>query len=241
MSTPPLFKQMAFCLISLFIFSSLSSSVTAQTKDEIINGSYFVAFGRYASSSELNFWRQKVGNSNIQQMVNNHRQYIQSNQYEREQTIKRSYMDAFGWQPSADEVRYWSGQNKTYAELMTNHINNWLNVYADKKELVIKQSYYKVFNRSATPAEVKYWMSQPTRSFVQLVAMHTTWKQQNQNNSSATNIKPNLNSNGISTAMLSPQAVSGVIAAGGGNVIAAGGGNVIAAGGGNVIAAGGGN
>lgn len=241
MRTTPRCKRMAFCLISLFMLSCLSSSVVAQTKDEIINGSYFVAFGRYPNSAELNYWRQHVGNSTIQQMVNNHRQYIQTNQYEREQTIRRSYMDAFGWQPSADEIRYWSGQNKTYGELMTNHINNWLNVYPDKKELVIKQSYYKVFGRSATAAELKYWMGQPTYSFVQLVAMHTTWKQKNQSNSSVISIKPNINTNGISTAGLSPQAISGVIAAGGGNVIAAGGGNVIAAGGGNVIAAGGGN
>lgn len=239
--TTPLCKQMVFCLLSFFVLSCLSSTVAAQSKDEIINGSYYVAFGRYATGGELNYWRRQVGNSTIQQMVNNHRQFIKTNQYEREQTIKRSYMDAFGWQPTAGEVRYWSGQNKTYAELMTNHINNWLNVYADKKAHVIKQSYYKVFGRSATAAELKYWMQQPTYSFVQLVAMHTTWKQQNQKQSSVTRVKPNINSNGICTKSLSPQAISGVVAAGGMNVIAPGGGNVIAAGGLNIIATGGGN
>jgi len=232
-------KKLSFYLIAIFSFSFFSTSVAAQSKDEVINGSYFVAFGRYATSGELNYWRQYVGNSTVQQMVERHRDFIKTNQYEREQTIKRSYQDAFGWQPSADEVKFWAGQHRTYAELISNHINNWLNVYPDKKEHVIRQSYYRVFNRNATADEVKYWMKQQTYSFVQLVAMHTTWKQQNQKSSTITGIRPNLNTNGISTAGLSPQAVSAVIAAGGGNVIAAGGGNVIAAGGGNVISAGG--
>jgi hypothetical protein len=234
-------KEVSIWLLSLFTIFLFSFSVAAQSKDEIINGSYLVAFGRYANSGELNYWRQKVGSSTIQQMVNNHREFIRTNQFEREQTIKRSYQDAFGWQPSADELRYWAGQTKTYGELISNHINNWLNVYPDKKELVIKQSYYKVFGRSCNAAELKYWMGQPTCSFVQLVAMHSTWKQQNQNKSTLTRVNPNIQANGISTAGLSPQAISGVVAAGGMNVIAPGGGNVVAAGGMNVIAPGGGN
>lgn len=234
-------KKMKLVVATLLLLSFFSTALHAQTKDEIINGSYFVAFGRFANSGELTYWRQNAGNKTIPQMVTNHRDYIKTNQNEREQTVKRSYMDAFGWQPSADELKYWSGQNKTYGELMTNHINNWLNVYKDKKELVIKQSYYKVFGRTANADEVKYWMSQATYSYVQLVATHTTWKQQNQNKSSVTAVKANLNTNGISTAGLSPQAISGVVAAGGGNVVAAGGGNVVAAGGGNAVAAGGGN
>jgi hypothetical protein len=234
-----LLKKLGISLLAVFSLTLFSTSVSAQSKDEVINGSYFVAFGRYATNGELNYWRQYVGNSTIQQMVENHRKFIKSNQHEREQTIKRSYMDAFGWQPSSDEVRYWSGQNKTYGELMTNHINNWLNAYSDKKQQVIKQSYYKVFGRSATAAELRYWMGQPTCSFVQLVAMHTTWKQQNQNKSTVTSVSPNLNANGISTVGVSPQAVNAIRAAGGGSVIAPGGGNVIAAGGGNVVAAGG--
>lgn len=234
------FRNRLLLATSILFFSSVFTAAYAQTKDEIINGSYFVAFGRYANSGELNYWRQNVSGKNIQQMVNNHRDYISSSQNEREQTIRRSYMDAFGWQPSTDELRYWSGQNKTYGELMTNHIKNWLNVYPDKKEQVIRQSYYKAFSRNASADEIKYWMSQPTYSFAQLVANHTTWKIKNQSRSSTTPIAPNLNTNGISTsAELSPQAVAGVVAAGGGNVIAPGGGNVIAAGGGNVVAAGG--
>lgn len=234
-------KQTRLALTTTAILFLSIFSLQAQTKDEIINGSYFVAFGRYANSGELTYWRKNAGSQTIQQMVTNHKTYIKTNQTEREQTIKRSYMDAFGWQPSADELKYWTTQNKTYGELLTNHINNWLNVYKDKKELVIKQSYYKVFGRTATADETKYWMAQPTYSYVQLVATHTTWKQQNQNKSSVTAVKPNINANGISTAGLSPQAISGVVAAGGLNVIAPGGGNVVAAGGLNVIAPGGGN
>ena len=233
-------RNVIFAMLAMLTLS-FSTSVNAQSKDEIINASYFVAFGRYASSGELNYWRQNVGNRNIPQMVENHRNYLKSNRYEKEKVVKNSYMDAFGWQPSADELRYWSSQNRTYAELMKNHIDNWLNIYPDKKEHVIRQSYYKVFNRNATRDEVKYWKRQPTYSFVQLVAMHTTWKQNNRSTSSATSIRPNIKTSSVSTASLSSQAASGIIAAGGGNIIAAGGGNVISAGGGNIIAAGGGN
>lgn len=225
---------------TVFFFSFLSPAV-AQSKDEIINVSYFIAFGRYASSGELNYWRQNLNGKTIAQMVQNHRQYMNSNPVEKQKAIRNSYMDAFGWQPSADELRYWTGQNKTYAELLKNHVDNWLSVYPDKKEHVIKQSYLKVFNRYPSSDELKYWKGQPTYSFVQLVAMHTTWKQNNQSKSSVTNIKPNLNANDISTASISSQAAAGAVAAGGANVVAAGGGNVIAAGGGNVVSAGGGN
>jgi hypothetical protein len=227
-------------LIALLLVTG-SAQLQAQSKNEVINGSYFVAFGRFANSGEMQYWKQNVGNRTIQQMVSNHKDYIKTNKAEREETVKRSYMDAFGWAPSGDELKYWSAQNKTYGELMSNHINNWLNVYPDKKEMVIKQSYYKVFGRTATAAELKYWKAQPTYSFVQLVATHTTWKLKNQATSTATGIQANLNQNGISTAGLSPQAISGVVAAGGANVVAAGGGNVVAAGGANVVAAGGGN
>lgn len=238
---PSLYKKMNFCLSALLVLSLFSSAANAQSKDEIIHGSYFVAFGRFANSGEVTHWRQNVGSRSIQQMVTNHRDYIKSNSNEREQVVKRSYMDAFGWQPSPEELRYWSGQNKTYGDLMTNHINNWLNVYPDKREHVIKQSYYKVFGRTATAAELRYWIGQPTYTFVQLVATHTTWKQKNQNSSTVTGVRSNINANGISTAGLSPQAISGVVASGGLNVVAPGGGNVVAAGGLNVIAPGGGN
>lgn len=225
---------LAFCLISIF-----STSVFAQSKNEIIHGSFFVAFGRFANSDELKYWLQNVGNRTIQQMVFLHKDHIKNSQSEREQIVKRSYMDAFGWEPSTDELRYCAGQNKTYSELMTSHVNNWLNVYPERKELVIKQSYYKVFGRNATAAELKYWMAQPTYTFVQLVAMHATCKLKNQNNSSVTIIRPNITSNGISTALFSELAIVGVVAAGGSNVIAPRGGNVVAANGTNVIAPGG--
>jgi hypothetical protein len=229
-----------FLLLTIFSLS-FSSSIIAQTKDEIINVSYFIAFGRYANSGEINYWRQNIGSRTMAQMVENHRQYMNSNPVEKEKAVRNSYMDAFGWQPSADELRYWTGQNKTYAELMKNHVDNWLNVYPDRKEHVIKQSYLKVFNRYPSADELRYWKVQATVPFIQLVAMHTTWKQQNQTKSSSISIKPNIKTRDVSTAAISPQAAAQAVAAGGANVVSAGGGNVVSAGGGNVVSAGGGN
>lgn len=233
-------RKSIFLLLTILSLS-FSSSIIAQTKDEIINLSYFIAFGRYANSGEMNYWRQNLGSRNMSQMVENHRQYMNANPVEKEKAVRNSYMDAFGWQPSADELRYWSGQNRTYAELMKNHVENWLNVYPDRKEHVIKQSYVKVFNRYPNAAELKYWKGQATVPFIRLVAMHTTWKQQNQTTSSSISIKPNIKTNDVSTAPISSQAAAQAVAAGGANVVSGGGGNVVAAGGGNVVSAGGGN
>lgn len=225
-------KRIVPALMGIILFCLNTSLVSAQSKDEIINGSYLVSFGRFANSGEISYWRQNIGSNTLQQMVNNHRAYLKSNSSERTQTIRRSYLDAFGWQPSADELKYWGTQNKTYGELLNNHIQNWLNVYPDKKSHVIKQSYYKVFGRTASADELKYWMSQATCSYAQYVAMHTTWKLNNQKTSSVTRINPNLrNNNGISTSSFTPVIGAQVVAAGGMNVIAPGGGNVVAAGG----------
>ncbi|TCJ12652.1 hypothetical protein EPD60_15415 [Flaviaesturariibacter flavus] len=236
-----LLTKLTFCLLAIGSLFLMPATAQAQSRDEIIHASYFVAFGRYANAGELAYWRQNLGNRNIQQMVDNHKTYLRSTQSEREETVKRSFMDAFGWNPSSQELRQWSGQNKTYAEMMSYHINNWLNVYPDRKAHVIKQSYYKVFGRTANADELRYWMAQPTCSFAQLVAMHTTWKLQNQGSSKMGQIKPNMRENGISTAALSSGAMAGVVAAGGMNIIAPNGGQVVAAGGMNVVAPGGGN
>lgn len=219
-----------FCLVVLLFLSLASTPVAAQSKDEIIQGGFLVALGRSANSSEWKHWRTALGGRTIQQMVDALREAVKTNEYEREQTVRRSFLDAFGWQPSDDELRYWSRQNKTYGELMANHVNNWLDIYPDRKKHIIKQSYYKVFGRSATEAELTYWMGQATCSYVQLVAMHATWKGQNQKTSTVTRIQPHLRSSGIATAALSPQAISGVVAAGGGAVVAVGGGSVVAVG-----------
>ncbi|RYZ20909.1 MAG: hypothetical protein EOO16_14970 [Chitinophagaceae bacterium] len=236
-----LLHKLAVCLLALGSLLLFPGDARAQSRDEIIHASYFVAFGRYANSGELAYWRQNLGGRNIQQMVENHKNYLRSNQQEREESVKRAFMDAFGWNPSGDELRYWSGQNRTYAEMISNHINQWLNVYPDKKGHVIKQSYYKVFGRTANSDELRYWMGQPTCSFAQLVAMHTTWKQQNQRTSKMGPIRPDIRANGISTNALSSGAAAGVVAAGGMNLISPSGGQVVAAGGMNVIAPGGGN
>lgn len=229
-------KMFAFALLTAMAFFATPSF--AQSKTEIINTSYFITFGRYPNRDEFRYWNgQQV--SSIARMVDNHRSYLNSNTTEKELTIRRSYQDAFGWDAKPDEVKYWLTQNKTYVELVNNHLSNWLANNPSSRDAVIKQSYYKVFNRLPNDAELRYWKSQPIYSYVQLVAFHTTWKMQNQKTSTAAKIQPNIQSNGISTSGLSPQAAAAVVAAGGANVVAAGGGNVVAAGGANVVSAGG--
>ncbi|RAJ87413.1 hypothetical protein CLV59_101163 [Chitinophaga dinghuensis] len=232
-------KKPGALTLLLLLFSAFTSAAIAQSKDEIINSSYFIAFGRFADNRELNEWR-RGGSYTIQQMVEMHRGHLSRDNNEKVSTINRAYMDAFGWGPSGEDISYWTKQSKTYAEIFNTQINN-LNSSGKSKSLVIQQSYYRVFNRAPDAAELQYWMNQRTYSFAQLVAFHTTWKNKGKNTATVAGIQDRINQNGISTYTFSPQATAAVIAAGGANVIAAGGGNVIAAGGGNVIAAGGAN
>ncbi|RFS20173.1 hypothetical protein DVR12_20885 [Chitinophaga silvatica] len=228
--------RLALTVIICLAFMSVSFG---QSKGEIINGSYFIAFGRFPDSREFREWEQG-GSYTIDQMVNFHRGHISRNTQERTATITRAYMDAFGWDPSANDISYWSSRNSTYAEVFNAQMSN-LKSNTKSKTLVIQQSYYRAFNQLPSAAQLQYWMNQPTYSFAQLVAFHTTWKNQGRNSTAVTGIQNKLNQNGISTFSLSAQGAAAVIAAGGANVIAAGGGNVIAAGGANVIAAGGAN
>jgi hypothetical protein len=233
-------KSIFFLCFTILAFIGVNpSSLNAQSKEENINGSYFVAFGRFANQGELGYWKGQ-GNYTIAQLVEIHKNYLSKDGNERTATIKRAYMDAFGWGPNNDDINNWGKQNKTYSEILSAQMNILKN-NNQSRTLVIQQSYYRSFNKLPDANQLKYWLSQPVYSFAQLVAFHTTWKNQGSNTSSASKIQGGLNQNGISTYSFSPQAISAVVAAGGGNVVAAGGGNVIAAGGMNAVAAGGGN
>ena len=229
----------ASLFMMLVLTSGNLSSAYAQSKDEIVNGSYFVAFGRFANQGELNYWKN-AGNYTVAQLVEMHRGYLSQDRNEKTATINRAYMDAFGWNATGNDINYWNALNKTYGEIMAFHMNTLRN-NSKSRTLVIQQSYYRSFNKLPDAAQLQYWLNQSTYSFAQLVAFHSTWKNQGRGTSAVTQIQGSLNQNGISTFNFSPQGISAVIAAGGGNVVAAGGGNVVAAGGANVVAAGGRN
>lgn len=233
-------KFMHASAIMLLMLTSLNLTKSfAQSKDEIVNGSYFIVFGRFANQGELNYWKN-AGNYSIAQLVQQHKNYLSRDRDEKTATINRAYMDAFGWNANSNDINYWSQQNKPYSEILASNMNTLRN-NRQSRTTVIQQSYYRSFNKLPDAAQLQYWLNQPVYSFAQLVAYHTTWKNQGRNTSSVTSIQGNLNQNGISTFKFSPQAIASVVAAGGGNVVAAGGANVVAAGGANVVAAGGGN
>lgn len=227
------------CFILLISTVINVSAVKAQSKEEIINGSYFITFGRFANQSELNYWKN-AGNYTIAQLVEMHKGYLVKDQNEKRATINRAYMDVFGWNANNNDFDYWGKLNKTYSEILNAGINT-LKTNSKSRTTVIQQSYYRSFNKLPDAAQLQYWLNQPVYSFAQLVAFHSTWKNQGNNTSSVTRIQGSLNQNGISSYSFSQQAAASIIAVAGANVVAAGGGNVVAAGGGNVVAAGGKN
>jgi len=228
-----------FITIALVLTSISLSSAYAQSKDEIVNGSYFVVFGRFANQGELNYWKN-AGNYTLAQLVELHKGYLNKDQHEKRATINRAYLDAFGWNANTSDLDYWSTLNKTYSEILNANMNTLRN-NSKSRTTVIQQSYYRSFNKLPDAAQLQYWLNQPVCSFAQLVAFHSTWKNQGRNTSSVTRIQGSLNQNGISSYGFSQQAAASIIAVAGANVVAAGGGNVVAAGGANVVAAGGGN
>ncbi len=240
-------KCMPVGLIMLCIVTS-ALTTKAQSKEEIIAGSYIVAFGRTPNAGEMNYWKQNVGNNNMSTMVANHKAYMKTALSEAEQVVRRSYLDAFGVSATEGEIKYWAPQARSYAELMNQHVASWLATNPGKRQEVINLSYQRVFGRSPNSDEMKYWMGVRPCSYVELVGMHTTYKNANPSqpsgNTQSTSgglIAPGLNTANVSTVKLSTVAANAMVAAGGGNIIAAGGGNIIAAGGGNMVAAGGGN
>ena len=213
---------------------------------ERIQASYLIAFGRPASSGEVQYWAGQHPTS-VSALVANHRNYLTRDSGTHRATIVKAYQDAMGRNPTEAEINYWFRGNDTYTQLMKNHIS-WLGGNPGEYEKVIRRSYNYVFHRQPNAGELRYWKSQGTLSYIMLVACHQEWQRHNGSTPKTSgglaisSNAPALNAVQLSSSIANEaRAAAGVIAAGGGNVIAAGGGNVIAAGGGNVIAAGGGN
>lgn len=70
-----------------------------------IDYTYQYAFGRHASPSEVQYWLPRFTTS--QQVIDWHKNYLQTNQPERRATIARAYHKVYNRQPSTNEVNSW--------------------------------------------------------------------------------------------------------------------------------------
>ena len=229
----------------LFLVSVMSLTFKAKAQNtERIQASYLLAFGRLPSSGEITYWNGQ-GQKTVQQLVDNHKGYIKTNQASigREVIIK-SYIDSLVYRPSQAEINYHAAFNRNYTEMMSNHLL-YVKGQPTEYEKVIKRSYQTILGRQPSTNEINYWKSQGLLSYMILVNCHQEWKNKNtaSKTTSITLNAPLLATASVSSSVLSEtKAVySSLVSPGGGNVVAAGGGNIVAGGAGNIVAGGAGN
>lgn len=244
----------------LVLVTPLAAQSAAKLKEERIQASYLLAFGRKATADEVKYWSgQKF--KDVSELIKLHKDFLAKDRGTREASIRKSYVDTFGRNPDAAEIKHWAAGVDTYADLMAKH-SEWLKGASAEQDAVINRSYQTALGRKPSDAERAYWRQQGVLNYLTLVACHEEWKKSNPQKTSGTAgfspDCPSLATVSISSALVSEvraaspatkvtngQMVSSggqsLIAAGGQNLIAAGGQNLIAAGGQNLIAAGGQN
>ena len=131
--------------------------------EQRIQASYLIAFGRTATSSELNYWLGR-GNFTISQLMDFHKPSFTYYPNLHKASITRSYLDALGRLPVENEMKYWLNRLDNYTELLNYHLQ-FLKANNREKEELISLSYKTVFNREPQNAEKNFWKKQGHRFF----------------------------------------------------------------------------
>ena len=230
--------------------------------------SYLIAFGRIPAEAELAHWAgRREKDWTVPALVESHRAFLQSNATERTAVIVRSYQMAMGRNPEQREVNDHLGRNRTYAELMTDHVEwmksgaPWLQLQGDALKAMVDRSYKAAgFTWYATPlgqfrrsdkdkqagvlyddGDIDYWKNEvksKNLTYGQLVLNHLRYK--------ADFCRKSIPQPVFRLGTMARSQASGIGGAldlfgRSAKVVAMGGANVIAVGGGNVVAMGGAN
>lgn len=233
-------RFLKFAFVATLAMLSLSS-VIAQSPEQIkrdrINASYLISLGRQPSSGELSHWMGRE-NYTLEQLVNLHNQYLQSNSGEKRTMVIKAYKDAYGRQPTDSDIRTNMAKSWNYTDWMNNHIK-YLRENDNAWDYLLAQVYSKVCGRSASEADKRSWPRSDAKPYWMVAAVVEKWHAENSHKSS----KGVRLGNGYMTSInvSSPVAseASRIIGQAAGNVIAPGGANVVAPSGANVVAAGG--
>jgi hypothetical protein len=97
-----------------------------------------------------------------------------------EQTIN-TYNDAFGRRPSADEIKFWVGQNNMNYDWLINNHRTFLKSNTKERQDTIKRSYQAIFNRLPNDGELKYWDGQVASTgatYKELLGYHRQYQAQ---------------------------------------------------------------
>ena len=236
-------------LTPLVLFATLAVSSTAAfaqsgEQEERIGASFVLALGRAPSAGETDLW-SKQGPLPVADLVARHQQQLQSDAGMTRATVVKACADAFGREPTEREIDTWSGGNRTYTELMKQHIQ-WLGAHTEEYRQVMERAYQLVMRRPAYSVELDYWNDQPTLSFVLLVGCIEDWARRNAPGLMATTGTPtvSVNSRYLTTCRLSPaiaaeaRAATGLVPAGDANLATAAGRHLVAVGAGSIVTSG---
>ena len=185
---------------AILFFASLARAQTEEQKQRI-SASCMLALGRAPSPSELSDSAAK----SVAELIERHRLQIQNDAATKRAVIVKACEDAFGHEPSEEEIRSWSTDVRTYSELMTQHIQ-WLAAHPAEYEQVMNRAYQQLIHRDVYPLEVTYWENHDTLPYALLVACIESWARRNQPGLMVTSgtATVSMNSDYLTTVRLSP-------------------------------------
>lgn len=157
----------------IFGMMLLASILSAQSKEEKINISYWYVFGRFPSTAEMSYWKGQADQS-ISWYITNHHGFLKADDASNTQVVTQSYKDAFGRQPNSGEMNFWKGQKRTYADLMNEHVK-YLVLDPNENRSTINRAYQAVYSRTASSGEMVNW-EKGNLSYLMLTACLRSYK-----------------------------------------------------------------
>ena len=115
------FRLTPFVFIATLALSSLMAAEPAPLQTERIEASCVLAFGRPPSPAEI-AEAEKFEVNNVADLVARHRQRLEADAALARATAVKAWKDAFGREPSDQEIASSASSNRTYTELMKHHI-----------------------------------------------------------------------------------------------------------------------
>lgn len=230
--------------IATLALSSVTAAEPASLQTERIEASYVLAFGRIPSLAEI-AEAEKLEVNNVADLVARHRQRLGADAALARATVVKAWKDAFGREPSDQEIASSASGNRTYTELMKRHIQS-LAADAAEYEKVMERAYRLVIRRGVYPEEIAYWKKYDTLPYALLVGAIEDWGRRNAPGLMVTTGTPtvSINSNYLTTVRLSPavaaeaRAAAGLSVPGTVDFVSASGRNLIAAGAGDLVTGG---
>jgi hypothetical protein len=233
-----------FVLIAALALSSLSAAETSQAQTERIEASYVLGLGRVPSAAEI-AEAEKFEEVNVADLITRHRQRLETDTALKRATTVKAWKDAFGREPTDQEISSSVSGNSTYTELMKGHIHS-LAADAAEYEKVMERAYRLVIRRGVYPEEITYWKKYDTLPYALLVGAIEDWGRRNAPGLMVTTGTPtvSINSNYLTTVRLSPavaaeaRAAAGLSVPGTADFISASGRTLVAAGAGDLVSGG---